>query len=430
MKTRFICVCAAAALFVSAAASARELSAAGLFPEAVFDAAEAGEACAAVKMSAPDYSWEKGRWRPPLVVLLDGKKRASLIPVRGGEAAEYKAFLGPVGAGRHTVSIADPSKKDGRAIVESVTAGVLYAGDDGYERLRRAPILLGRQDNESSDTPLMMWVVESKTAAGRILEYTVVFSNEDGGTKTAELMARYGRTVDIEYVYRAALDADGRLVSETFQGPNHEELPFKGRKIGEHPVLRVCTFNNMVCDDGESPFVFMNYPVEFDAGGVRERMLDREPWINRVAFEELAREGKLTKSTPDPERIKIDDPRLYALVDIEADVPPGGPGIEISLKTAGGGEWRSASQGVDEMRFKGSGKARLGILLPEGCGLKDIEAVRLAAVGVPGSRATVISLGPITFLDVDFRPLQKEIIWKKKRALVAGSSPAIIKIDE
>ncbi len=430
MKTRFICACAAAVLSVSAAVAARELSAAELFPEAVFEAAEAGEAYAAVKVAAPDYTWAKSRWRPPLAVLLNGKKRASIIPFRGGEAAEYKVFLGPVGAGMHTVSVADPSKKDGRAIVESVTAGVLCAGDDGYERLRRAPVLLGRQDSESSDTPLMMWAVESEADAGRALEYTVVFSNEDGGTKTAELMARYGRTVDIEYVYRVALDAEGRLVSETFQGPNHEELSFNGRKIGEHPVLRVCTFNNMVCDDGESPFVFMNYPAEFDAGGVRERMLDREPWINRVAFEELAREGKLTKSTPDPERMKIDDPRLYALVDIEADVPPGGPGIEVSLKAAGGGEWRSASQGVDEMRFKGAGKARLGVLMPEGCGPEDIEAVRLEAVGVPGSRATILSLGPITFLDADFRPSHKEIIWKKKRALVAGAAPAIIKIDE
>ncbi|HOY62494.1 MAG: hypothetical protein BWY28_02368 [bacterium ADurb.Bin236] len=429
MKTRFICVFAAAVLFVSAVA-AQEHPTVGMFPEAVFDAVEAGEAYAAVKVAAPGYTWAKSRWRPPLVVLLNGKKRASLIPIRGGEAAEYKVFLGPVGAGRHTVSVADPSKKEGRVVVESVSAGILYPRDDGYERISRAPVLLGRQDNESSDAPLMMWTVESATASGIALEYTVLFSNEDGGTKTAELMARYGRTVDIEYVYRVAFDADGRLVSETFQGPNHEELPFNGRKIGEHPVLRVCTFNNMVCDDGDSPFVFMNYPVEFDADGVRERMLDREPWINRVAFEELTREGKLTKSTPDPERMKIDDPRLYALVDIEADVPPGGPGIEISLKAAGGGEWRSASQGVDEMRFKGAGKARLGVLMPEGCSPEDIEAVRLEAVGVPGSRATILSLGPITFLDADFRPSHKEIIWKKKRALVAGSAPAIIKISE
>ncbi|HPI78344.1 MAG TPA: hypothetical protein PLK80_16565, partial [bacterium] len=288
MKTRFICVFAAAVLFVSAVA-AQEHPTVGMFPEAVFDAVEAGEAYAAVKVAAPGYTWAKSRWRPPLVVLLNGKKRASLIPIRGGEAAEYKVFLGPVGAGRHTVSVADPSKKEGRVVVESVSAGILYPRDDGYERISRAPVLLGRQDNESSDAPLMMWTVESATASGIALEYTVLFSNEDGGTKTAELMARYGRTVDIEYVYRVAFDADGRLVSETFQGPNHEELPFNGRKIGEHPVLRVCTFNNMVCDDGDSPFVFMNYPVEFDADGVRERMLDREPWINRVAFEELTR---------------------------------------------------------------------------------------------------------------------------------------------
>ncbi len=425
-----ISACAFAVLFITVAAFADDTPSGGMFPEAPFDAEEPGEAYAEIKLSAPDYSWAKGRWRPPLVVLLDGKKRASLIPFRGGEAAGYKMFLGPVGAGRHVVSVADPSKKEGRVTVESATAGVLYPGNEGYELLRRAPVLLGRQDNESSDAPLMMWAIESETASGRILEYTIIFSNEDGGTKTAELMARYGRTVDIEYIYRVALDPEGRIASETYQGPNHEELPFKGRKIGEHPVLRTCTFNNMVCDDGDSSFAFMHYPVEFDADGVRERMLDREPWINRVAFEELAREGKLTKTTPDPERKKIDDPRLYALVDIELDLPPGGPAVEVSLKTAGDGEWRSASQGVDEMRFKGSGKARLGILMTEGCGPEDVEGVRLEAIGVPGSRATVVSLGPITILDADFKPAKKEIPWKKKLPLVAGSAPIVITIAE
>jgi hypothetical protein len=426
-----ICLCVAGALFaMSGTAGAEDVSADGSVPEAEFEAPEACEAFAAIKLSAPGYSWAKGRWRSPLVVLLDGKKRASVIPFMGEEAAEHKLFLGPVGAGSHIVSVADPSKREGRAVVESLSAGVLCPGEEGYERLRRAPVLLGRQDNESSDAPLMMWVVENETKSGRILEYTVVFSNEDGGTKTAELMARYGRTVDIEYIYRAKLDPEGRLEAETFQGPSHKELPFRGRKIGDHPVLRTCSFNNMVCDDGDSSFVFMNYPAEFDADGVRERMLDREPWINRVAFEELVREGKLTKSTPDPERIKIDDPRLYALMDIEVDLPLGGPGIEVSLKTTRGGEWRSASQGVEDMRFKGSGKARLGVLIPEGSGPDDIEAVKLEAIGVSGSRATILSLGPITFLNADFMPVKKEIPWKRKQAIVAGSAPIVVSIAE
>ena len=44
---------------------------------------------------------------------------------------------------------------------------------------------------------------------GERLRYSVVFSNEDGGTPSDRLMATWGRLTDIEYVYAVERDTDG-----------------------------------------------------------------------------------------------------------------------------------------------------------------------------------------------------------------------------
>ena len=65
-------------------------------------------------------------------------------------------------------------------------------------------------------------------------------ANEDGGTPTDRLMATWGRTTDIEFVWASKLDAENKS-REEFQGPDHELMPFKGRREGRHPLLWVAT---------------------------------------------------------------------------------------------------------------------------------------------------------------------------------------------
>ena len=76
-----------------------------------------------------------------------------------------------------------------------------------------APVLFERKNaiGKFTDIPLLTYVEELNENGQKILQYTVIFSNEDGGTSTRSLMARWGRTTDIEYVYRAYLKADGTL---------------------------------------------------------------------------------------------------------------------------------------------------------------------------------------------------------------------------
>ena len=77
---------------------------------------------------------------------------------------------------------------------------------------RYAPIVYGRDlpevpgpyENNHTDVPLLTYHEQRADAAGNtVLEYTVIWSNEDGGTNTPALMARWGRTTDIEWVYRS-----------------------------------------------------------------------------------------------------------------------------------------------------------------------------------------------------------------------------------
>ena len=85
----------------------------------------------------------------------------------------------------------------------------------------------------------MYYEVSRATARELQIRYTVIFTNEDGGTPTAALMARWGRATDIEWVYQFRL-RDGKVIEKQYQGVEHETKPFTGKRInGNHPLLAV-----------------------------------------------------------------------------------------------------------------------------------------------------------------------------------------------
>ena len=55
----------------------------------------------------------------------------------------------------------------------------------------------------------------------------MIFTNEDGGTATDRLMATWGRTTDIEYVYGAEVDAQGRSSRKNFRARATRSQPFE-----------------------------------------------------------------------------------------------------------------------------------------------------------------------------------------------------------
>ena len=107
-----------------------------------------------------------------------------------------------------------------------------------------APFVYARPDTVGrfTDVPVFMWYeVEPTTRGERAIATRVIFTNEDGGTPTDRLMATWGRTTDIEYVYSVEVDRAGAIVAEDMQGPKHEILPVSRQArsassaaLGEH----------------------------------------------------------------------------------------------------------------------------------------------------------------------------------------------------
>ncbi len=130
------------------------------------------------------------------------------------------------------------------------------------------------------------------------------------------MLATWGRLTDIEYVYGIEFDQAGHVIEETFQGKDHEIVPFRGKREGRHPLLYVVTDNNMVKDAGTTEQRFALAPIQFDlTDASREKVMDENPWTYAVAAREARREGRVVKA-PAPGSKQIFDPRRYAVVEL------------------------------------------------------------------------------------------------------------------
>ena len=81
-----------------------------------------------------------------------------------------------------------------------------------------------------------------------------MWSNEDGGTPTPALMAQWGRTTDIEWVYRVEVERQGPPCARHGGVPGarpRDAESSAGAYDGTHPLLQTCTSNNNVCDSKE-----------------------------------------------------------------------------------------------------------------------------------------------------------------------------------
>ena len=106
----------------------------------------------------------------------------------------------------------------------------------------------------------------------------MIFSNEDGGTATPALLARWGRTTDIEMMYEEEW-RDGRMATARFQAPDHKVVEYKGRRDGDHPALVDATLNNVFLDRGRTAVRVTMVPLLVDLeSATRESVMDKAPW--------------------------------------------------------------------------------------------------------------------------------------------------------
>ena len=190
----------------------------------------AGEALVDVRAAAPGTDWATpGAESVVVSISVDGRYATDLV-VTGAVPVTRQLALGAIGAGRHVLGVHFASERtpatadDARVLVDRLRVKT-YKKDPQYQALRFAPILYGRNlagtggpyQTATTDTPLIAWHerIPASTPGHTVMLYSYVWSNEDGGTGAVPpaLMARWGRTTDIAYVYRAYLISNGTLES-------------------------------------------------------------------------------------------------------------------------------------------------------------------------------------------------------------------------
>src|SRR5262252_8722424 len=402
--------------------------------EQTFELASGGEVVAIVHAGCTACAWgETGREAAALRLSVDGRYSQHLLLARGETPAEYPVTLGTLPAGRHRLSIErDAALSAKGAGPATITVDALRVIADPDEALAQsmAPILFARANTVGrfTDLPILMWYEIAPTDRGRQFRYSVIFTNEDGGTATDRLMATWGRTTDIEYVYGVELDASGRIVSEQFQGPGHEFPPFSGRHEARHPLLWVSTDNNMVSESGTSTIRYAPAPEPFDLTNVsREAVMDRHPWSYALASEEMKREHKIADEGPGHNTIP--DPRRYVYLEACGEVGDAAIAFAVSAR----GTWIASDRGVREYRIVRDGCFRAAIPLPAGIRAEDLRALRVMAyTRAPArGRPAVHSRDPVMLrrvntvfmLDERYQPGPPILSWQGAAAIHADGTP-------
>jgi hypothetical protein len=378
-----------------------------------FDVEGPSEAVAVVEASCERCDWGvREREAAVLRLLLDGRSAGHLVLARGAGNHEYRAALGPVRPGRHRLDVALDRKASapdvGRVGVSRVSVALVAEGEPDHRPLAHAPILGLRPGSleRFSDLPLVMWHESEATPRGTRLRYSVVFSNEDGGTPPDRLMATWGRVTDIEYVYGVELDASGRVLAEEFQGRDHRIVPFRGRREGRHPVLFVATENNMLAEKGRGARVALA-PVPFDLSNAsREAVMDAHPWTYRVSGAEARREGRVDPRAA-PGSGRIPDPRRFVYLEACAEMTQAALIFALGFETDGRLLWRESDGGQEKFRIARNpdhfpnGCFRGAVALPEGAGAERLRALRFRSFPRPGREGEPPTSGAARLLRVN-----------------------------
>jgi hypothetical protein len=442
--TRSIVAGLAAVLLLPAAAQAKKVS---------FTADRSGEALLELRGLARGADWSQaGRESAVVTVSLDGRYNQDVVLFEGERLADYQLALGPVARGRHVVEARFNRAKSPAGVTDAKVASLQPslgpAGGDEALALRYAPVVYGRDlpeipgryENNYTDVPLLTYHEIRREAGTTTIEYTLIWSNEDGGTNTPALMARWGRTTDIEWIYRVTLDAGGRVLSESYQAPNHETRPFTGARLGDHPMLVTATINNNMLQvddpDASTGYRFIQDPSQaLPAARAREAVMDANPWTYQVMAEEMIREGKL-EPVASPATPAVSDQRNYLFAEVDKATsysapPPSGSwiGTALEVKLAGDPQWYSSHHGVPDWSIQRDDPAATTVELPPGTGADDVEAVKAVAVpvGAPGDyRITVSSLNRGFFLGTDFLPGDSFLTWSGEEVLTPDRPEAVI----
>lgn len=394
-----------------------------------FSLAAAGEAVATITAGCERCDWAtSGREGVLARVSIDGGYSQHLLLSRGEAPAPYRILLGPLAAGEHRLTVerddARSARMAGALKVERVDVKVFAPETPEHEWLSQAPFLHARSGTVErfSDLPILAWV-ERAPAPGVGFRYSIIFTHEDGGTPTDRLMATWGRTTDVEFVYGAERTPDG-VFHQEIQGRNHDILPFAGRRLGSHPLLWVSTDNNMVSDSGPEDAVRFGLAPELIAleHVSREVVMDRNPWTYAVMAAELHREGRIDPAGQ-PGSARIPDPRHFAYLEACGQVVNATLAFDLAVSQPDGTiTWHPTDRGEPRFRIVRSGCFRAAVPLPEGVSAPQLTGVRMRAYTRPRrdgepirpsgtGRVSLRRVNGVFMLDERYRPGAPRLVW-------------------
>jgi len=387
-----------------------------------FHRSRAGEAFLQATVSAPGVSWaERGNESAVVSAYVDGHYATDIVITSSAPVAREFA-VGNLKVGRHTLrlhyaALRSPSNA-GVARLQDLDVRTISSTSPEYAAARFAPVLYGRNvaalgggfQNNRTDTPLVAWH-EVLPVAGKprhhVLEYSVVWSNEDGGTNSPGLMAKWGRTTDIEWIYRVEINAQGHRVPGTgvFQSPAHATTTFHGVYDGTHPLLQTCTSNNNVCDarllkqqsQAADPMRFALSTREgLPAGQPREHLMDHHPWIYPVMAREMLRENKI-EASPDPLTTAVGDQRTYLYIALDHATNPATDaatvGLAVDVQVVGHADPFHSDHSQSPLLFtvNRDGPAATTVELPAGTTPAQITSisVRRVPIGITDTGASL-----------------------------------------
>ena len=269
-----------------------------------------------------------------LAIAVDGRVVGDVVAVRGARPSVYRVALGRVRERHaHRLDRARP-----RAVAARGPPGARGQAADHARpavRPRRAvradplrprpagdPRALREQPHRRAAARLPH--VIRRTPRGRpTIEYTVIWSNEDGGTDTPALMARWGRTTDIEWIYRVTLDRRGRKALRRLPGARPRDPARSPARASAATrccgPARATTTWLPVAARGRGlalPLPARHRRRSLPAGRAREAMMDANPWTYQVMAKEMAREGKL-ESPASPDTPALSDQRDYLFAEVK-----------------------------------------------------------------------------------------------------------------
>lgn len=295
-----------------------------LLAETTIDVATSGPTTLAFGAKT-DADWgAKGRESVLAAVFVDGRY-VSDMPLLGERTEDYRVLLGDLPAGEHRVEL---RIAQGSPITDPAATKITKLRADASSQPlvdRYAPIIEGRAMFDTGgrpeigfdDTPMVLTPVVTPQRDGSTrIDYHMLFSNEDGGTATGDLMQTYGRATDYEPIYTVLVDKDGNRISDSFQTTGHKWMSFDGRREGDRPVMRVGTDNNLMTaltrGDGHR---WTGAPTAVRDATVGSRtVMNEHEWTWSVMGRELEREGKQAAVARLDDAPVDGDPRDYLYV--------------------------------------------------------------------------------------------------------------------